>query len=287
MQILRDVSKAVRVRDAAIHHGYILQRMAQMQIDTVTFMAAYDKALADGMSEADAVYFAERTIRLTQSSSRPEDVSNIEAYDNPWARLFIMFYGWFNNKYNQQVYGISRILRENGWKEASPKIAYLMLMTTIVPYVLGQAVYDGFTGGLPDDDDDDGVVDDWLFWFMSATFRGMGAEIPGVREVTSGIVGVWQGKTYEKGLMSSPVVTNVDKSIRFLFGDLRQNLSGNEVDMSKEFQDFMALITVTTGVPTGQLGRTGGYLLDIYEGDVRPQGIGDVVAGLLAGSPRK
>lgn len=285
-QILNNDGNLVRVRDAAIHHGYVLQRTAQLQIDMVTFIAAYNKAIAEGKNDADSLYYAERAVRLTQSSTRPEDVSKAESSAGPWTRLFIMFYGWFNNKYNQQVYGVAKLLRENGMKGASPKIAYLMLMTTVIPFVLGQAVYDGFTGGLPDDDDDDGVVDDWLFWFMRSMFSGLAAEIPIAGQVANTMVNQWDDKPYNDQFTGSPALNLISRAARAPRSAYRLMTDDNK-DQSAAFRDMLSLLTITTGVPTGQIGKTGGYLLDIGEGDTKPQGAGDVAAGLLAGTPHK
>lgn len=75
---------------------------------------AYMKKINAGVTEQEAVDFADAVIRRTLGSSRLTDVSSLQRGGN-LAKLFMMFQGFFNTQYNQweRQYGMFR----NKWKK--------------------------------------------------------------------------------------------------------------------------------------------------------------------------
>ena len=72
-------SKLEPARDWIGRHAYFFQTAIQFPIDTIVWTAAYNKAIADGMTDADAAAFGDSVVRTTQSDFSPENIANIEA----------------------------------------------------------------------------------------------------------------------------------------------------------------------------------------------------------------
>lgn len=74
-------------RDWTMRHAYCLQTWMQILVDTPTWMAAFDKAVAEGRPDEQAIYYADSVVRRTQSSFDPESVARVET-GSPLGRAF-------------------------------------------------------------------------------------------------------------------------------------------------------------------------------------------------------
>jgi hypothetical protein len=79
---------------AFTHIGFM-----DMAVSIPTWKAGYDKSLAEGMSEKDAVAQADKIIRMSQSAGGTKDLAMI-AQGNEYKRLLTMFYTYFSSMYN-------------------------------------------------------------------------------------------------------------------------------------------------------------------------------------------
>lgn len=73
--------------------------MAQLSVDIPTWLGAYEKAQTEGHSVEEAIELADAAVRDAQGSGRAIDLSTIER-DNAWAKLFTVFYTFFNTTLN-------------------------------------------------------------------------------------------------------------------------------------------------------------------------------------------
>jgi LAS superfamily LD-carboxypeptidase LdcB len=94
--IITNPTKYEKFKDHAVKAAYVLARMTQNQMEVLTWVAAYNEASSQKMSETDAVKYADSVTRTTQSSMTAEDLSKFEMQTG-FIKLFTQFYSYFNN----------------------------------------------------------------------------------------------------------------------------------------------------------------------------------------------
>lgn len=283
LDITLDTSKYKKVKDAAQAHGYIMQQVMQTWVDGTTWWASYDKALADGLNEKEAVRFADSVIRETQGSTSATDLSRIEA-GPATMRLFTMFYSYFNTQSNLLTTEAQNIVRQTSGLDRTGKLTYLYLMCFAAPAFMAELLVRSIKGTVPDDEDDDGtVVDEWLAWFVGSQFRYVTAMVPWVGQFTNSVVNTFDEKPYNDRISISPVLSTAEtvarapKSVYKAIAD--------DGDVSRAVQDTLTSIGFLTGLPLGQFGKPLGYAADVAEGDAEVNSIFDPLQGIVAGPP--
>lgn len=283
IDIVLDTSKYAKVKDAAHAHGYIFQKVFQSWVDGTTWMAAYDNAVSKGMNEKDSVRYADSMVRETQGSTSATDISGFEA-GSPHARLFTMFYSYFNTQANLITTEAQNIIRSTSGLDRTKKLGYLYLMAYAIPSFMAEFIVKSIKGDLPDDEDDDGSeLDDWLAWFAGSQIRYATAMVPFVGQVANSIIGQYDDKPYNDRMSLSPVVNMVEtlartpKSIYQAVND--------DGDVSRAIQNTLTSLGFVTGLPLGQLGKPLGYAADVAEGDTEIDSPLDPIRGIISGPP--
>lgn len=159
--------------------AYVPVTAMQMIVDIPTWIGGYQKALAEGCSEEEAVGRADRAVMNSQGSGRVGDLSGVER-GGPWTRLFSVFYTFFNTALNLAV--VSG--KTESTMKAAAQIMTICVMQPLMEYVLREVAAEAL--GQEDDKDDDDE-----FWLKHA--KGMAASIGsfntgmifGVREFAS------------------------------------------------------------------------------------------------------
>lgn len=171
-----------RVWEGFSRMAYMPVALVQMLVDLPTWLGAYNRALAEGKAETEAIAMADRLLIEAQGSGRFQDLSGAER-GNPWAQLFTVFYTFFNTTYN-----LARLTMETKGKLAAARD--LMLLLVVQP-VVETFVREALKVQPPDDDDD-------AYWermqnaMLSNTINFNMSLIVGLREAAS-IADVIQG----------------------------------------------------------------------------------------------
>lgn len=134
------------VREKIMRYAYMPIVLVQTAVDVPTWLGAYNHALADGCSEAEAVARADRVLIDTQGSGRLQDLSGVER-GGPWQKFFTVFYTFFNTTYNLALV--------KGQTETGMKRALNLLTLLAVQPVLEGFLREALKIGGDDDDDDD------------------------------------------------------------------------------------------------------------------------------------
>nr|DAI64449.1 MAG TPA: hypothetical protein [Caudoviricetes sp.] len=179
--------------------AYMPVALVQMLVDLPTWLGAYNRALAEGKAETEAIAMADRLLIEAQGSGRFQDLSGAER-GNPWAQLFTVFYTFFNTTYN-----LARLTMETKGKLAAARD--LMLLLVVQP-VVETFVREALKVQPPDDDDD-------AYWermqnaMLSNTINFNMSLIVGLREAAS-IADVIQGSPVRyQGPTGTKKVTDV------------------------------------------------------------------------------
>jgi hypothetical protein len=272
-------------------HGYFGQTMLQNRMDVVVWTAAYDHAVASNSS--DPVGDADKAVRDTQGSFAPEDISNIEA-GNAWWRAGMKFYSYFGMLANTMGTQSAKAVRDNSPIRAAGRLAYLWFIVFGVSNMIAQGIAQGF----PDDDDDedgDGALVAWLQAYLGVPRRaGLWADLyvksnasvvaamaPGIGTMVNLGVNMLDESPVNDRLSVSPMLSYVTRSLAGAV-DLYTGEALDEDVKAKEIKNLLAFIGLT-GIPTGQLAKSIGYVVNEAQGNVEAESVTDYALGVARG----
>jgi len=220
-------------------------------------------------------------VRQTQGSTLPEDVSRFET-GPAYARVFTQFVGYFNMQANTNGTRLKQIANEVGLKKGAGKALYVVMMGSMAPIWVAEAIAIAFRGG-PEDEDDDGYLDDWLAEvFGMGTLKGLLAQIP-----IAGQFGVAAAKRFNDNPLDdrvsmSPAVSLLEASVSAPESVYKAIVE--EGSAQKAIRDVATLVSVATGIPVYGVARPIGYAAGVAQGRIEPEGLVDAARGLITGT---
>jgi hypothetical protein len=278
--ILKDHTLLQKGQAVAQKYGYFAQQIAQNAVDRVVWWAAYDKALGQGVAEAEAIQEADSVVRRTQGSFDPESIAAIEA-GTAWTRLFTQFLTYFLAQGNLIASEAIVALRTMTGRDLTRRMAAIYVFTFMIPAVVAQAIMDIGRGEFGGDDDDGGWLGYLSRLFFLSQLRFFAAMVPVAGQVAMLPLNLLNDKQYDDRLASSPGVSFVESGVRGVV--TVGKALGGDGDASRATGDALNLTSLITGIPTGFIRKPLSYFTDIAEGDSHPRHLGNVVSGVLTG----
>jgi hypothetical protein len=247
-----------------------------------TWLGAFHKALEErNMSEAEAIAFADKAVRKSQSAGRAKDLAAVQRGPEG-IRVLTTFYSYFNVLYNKQFETLTLLKRGNvagragdksmkfaHWRQAAMNVWWIMLLAPVTSGLL--------TGDVPEEEERD--LEGWTAWALNRIFFGLWAGVPGIRDIASKAQREIEGKFV--GDVQSPFFTAFDAAERPL-KDLLAVIQGDEPS-ERWIKNAIVAPGYFLGLPTGQIGTTAQYVADVAEGDQNPEGAGDILKGVIKG----
>lgn len=261
-------------------HGYFLQTSFQNVVNITTWSAAYDQAIAKGLSEADAVREADSAVRLTQGTLSPEDISSFEA-GTPLKRLFTQFGGYFNMLGNLFESEYVNTMKNMGLRKGAGKLAYVYAMGFMLPSVMAELIVQGMSGKGLDADDDDEYLDDMFMIFFGSQLRTAAALFPIVGPAANTVVNTFNGKPYDDRLSTSPAIAALENAVHAPKSVYDAIHSKNKEN--RAVTDVLTLLSLTSGIPMAPLAKPIRYSNDVSSRKARPTGPIDYGRGLVTG----
>lgn len=268
----RDIRDGIRKleRDSTISD---IQRLAFAGISIIDagvsgpiWIGAYQKGLSEKLSDADAVAYADKVVRLSQSAAGAKDLSVIQrGKGNEFFKLFTMFYSYFNAMYARQR-DMGRSFKKDGdYNELFMRSLYLLVIPSIGTQLL--------TGRGPGEDEEPGT------WALLNLLTYPFASIPMLRDIMS---------AFESGYgYSVTPVARGGESILKLGKNIGKIATGEDVDAQRVAGQALDVLGFTVGLPTGQVKTTGNYIWDVIDGDQRPDGVLEFLRGVTLGPEKK
>lgn len=253
-------------------HAYQGIAMLDMASALPTWMAAYHKGMAPeaqggkGLSEQDAIYFADKTVRNAHGGTGVKDLAAVQRGPE-FFKLFTMFYTFWNHNVNRLMDTARLAGDKRTWQDSTQAATVIM---RFLIYTLGvQAMH----GLLHPKQDDEGETN-WLKWaateFTAAAFAG----IPILRDLSAHYL---TGKDYSV----TPAAGMVD-TIGQSGTDVANALTGKETN-PKVLKHSLATAGYVFGLPLGQVSGTAQFLWDVTQGKQDPQTMQDWWNGILHG----
>ena len=229
-------------------NAYFLQQLVANNMEPIIWTAAYRQALEQGMSEADAVFFADGVIRQTQGSTLPEDISKAES-GSAFARLFTQFMGYFNMQANLLGNGFVKLMRQGGLRQNKLAAAHLYMMGYFLPAAVAELI--AAAGYGLKDDDGDGYADEILKTaLLDGQVKNGLAMIPGVGQVGTFLYNRFNGKAYGSRLGGAPALSMAESALLAPWSVAKAvEPDANYRQKRKGVYDTATLISMTLGLP--------------------------------------
>lgn len=229
-------------------NAYFLQQLMANSMEPIIWTAAYRQALEQGMSEADAAFFADGVIRQTQGSTLPEDISKAES-GTAFVRLFTQFMGYFNMQANLLGNGFVKLMRQGGLRQNKLAAAHLYMMGYFLPAAVAELI--AAAGYGLKDDDGDGYADEILKTaLLDGQVKNGLAMIPGVGQVGTFVYNRFNGKTYGSRLGGAPALSVAESALLAPWSVAKAaEPDANYRQKRKGVYDTATLISMTLGLP--------------------------------------
>lgn len=284
LRLMDTTSGAVaRGTDLMKAHAYQGIAMLDMASALPTWMGAYHKAMAPevkggkGMSESDAVYFADKTVRNAHGGTGIKDQAAVQRGPE-FFKLFTMFYTFWNHNVNRlmDTARMAQALPEtyrNGTPGEFRGDLGTVIMRTLI-YTLGIQSMHGMLHPKKNDDGDS----NWLTWagkeFAASAFAG----IPILRDLSAHYL---SGKDYSVTPAAS-MVDAIGKS-----GTDAANLATGKEANDKWLKHTLVTAGYVFGLPLGQPASSTQFLWDVSQGKQNPHEIADWWRGMMHGNMTK
>lgn len=259
-------STLTAAREFAFHGIGYMDRMVSIP----TWLGAYNKGLAAGMTEQDARYAGDKAVRLSQGAGGPKDLAAVQRGKGAWGealKLMTMFYSYMSAFYQRQ----RRLGRDVGKASAKdvPGLLARAWWLLVVPPLLAELL----SGRGPDDEEDEAW---WVFKKMLSQSLG---PIPFVRDVFEP---AWDKATGAQsfGYRFTPAQGAGEALVR-VAGDAGNIVEGEET--KRATRNALETVGYFTGLVPGQLAASTQFLVDVGYGDADPQTFGDWFEGLTKG----
>jgi hypothetical protein len=270
-----------RAQSWSMRHAYFLQTAFDNVLSPIVWTGAYNQALAEGMSDTDAIKFADGTVRQTQGSTLPEDVSRLET-GPAYARVFTQFVGYFNMMANTNGTALKQIANEVGLKKGAGKAFYVVMLGLMAPIWVAEAIAQAFRGG-PEDEDKDGYLDDWLAAvFGFGTLKGLLAQIPIAGQFAVAGMNRMNDNPLDDRASLSPAISLLEASVGAPESVYKAIVEDGSAQ--KAIRDVSTLVSVATGIPVYGAARPLGYLAGVADDRIDPTGPVDLARGVVTGT---
>ncbi|UXC93134.1 acetyltransferase [Sphingobium sp. RSMS] len=275
----RDIRDAVRREQSKVgalsdvkRFGFYMIGMMDRFVSTAGWIGAYNKGLSEGMSDRDAIAFADKAIRESQGAGAAKDLAAIQrgkGAAGEAGKLLTMFYSYMSAYYQRQ----RTIARDYGtaFRTGSVKDFPGLLSRTVMLYLIPTIASELIAGRGPDDDED------WAWWAMQKVGLAALGPIPVVRDVAGGIASGF-GYTFTPAAGVGTSIVNAAK-------DIGRLIEGEET--KRATRDVLEMAGYLGAPVTGQMAASAQFLVDVGAGDQHPETFGDWWEGITKGKIKK
>jgi len=283
---LRDIQEKRGIVSGVRRFSYYGISMLDMASAMPTWLGAYEKALAPeekgglGMPEADAIYYADKSVRNAHGGGGAKDLAAVQR-GNETQKLFTMFYSFWSHFYNRQR-NLGRMAVESvrgmgtsGQRAQGAKDFAHTLAKSFFYFVAPMIVHGLIKDGGPDEDKEQ----TWGGWAAHEMALGLFSGIPIVRDVANSLA---SGRDYQ----ATPIAA-LFSAAKSTGKDIAAGLSGEEDASPRWIRHALETAGYAFGLPTGQAAGTTQYLWDVMHGADDPEGVSDYLRGLVFGPKHK
>ena len=279
--LLLDPTKYEKAVSLTKEHSFFLSTSTQNMMDIITWMGAYNQAVANGSTEKQAVREADSTVRAIQGSGAPEDISRFES-GTPLARVFTQFATFFNTQANLLGTEFAKPVQEMGLQKGAGRLLFVYTMGFMLPSVLAELISKAMSGNF-DEDDDNEYMDEFIRAFFMGQWKYGTALIPGAGPLAQTAVNYFNDKRFDDGLTVSPAFAALETAVRAPHS-LYKAFEDKKSSKKAAIKDTLTLLGLITNLPLAAAARPIGYWTDVEQRKLKkPSGPIDAIRGTMTG----
>lgn len=244
----RDALDALSTHDPLFKKGY--EQMIEFSFKGIAVLdlaavypiwyGSYLKALKEGKTEEDAVYYADAIVRTTQPMGASKDLSYAQrgwGYGE-WGKIITMFSTFFSGTQNllwEQFHQTRMDFSRGEYLKGTVQAGRAGLLLALIPAMLDFAIKEG----LPDDEDD-----------LKAIAKGAVSFTTGGMPVVKDVVSMFIGNSYR--FQPAPIFGSLEAISKL--PNAKDSLA--EGNYLRAGQQVLRGVGPLTGLPTGQINTT-------------------------------
>ncbi|PRZ51229.1 hypothetical protein BX589_12070 [Paraburkholderia fungorum] len=281
MEIASNRNPAQKAYDGARRFAYYGISMLDMGSAMPTWVGAYNKALHEGLSEQDAVYAADKSVRNAHGGGGSKDLAAIQRGPE-FQKLFTMFYSFWNHFYNRQrdigrrAVEAGSLARQGDYQGAARDFAMVAARSWFY-FVIPQLIHAALK---PTPSTQQGEQQSWPAWAAEEIGLGLLSGVPVFRDFANSAM---SGRDYE-ATPAAQMVNSVLKSAK----DVAAATGMSDHDVSDKWvKHAVQNAGYVFGLPTGQASGSAQFLWDVMHGDQDPKDVSDWLHGLVYGKVKE
>lgn len=248
-------------------HAFDFAEWTDKMVSTAIWQGRYEQGIADGESEARAIEAADAAVRRTLPSHSVVDLPAL-LRDRSYLGAITMFQGYWLTQWN----GVAAITQPMMRPGESGKWLKVKLGARVLAYLTaGTVLAELFSGRGPEDDE--GLVQ----WYARKLLTGTMSMFPGGGADLAGALDTYvldkQHNPRQQGIAGAMLAT----------GKAIADAANDDKEGDVRVKAALRGLGPWTGIPANQLGRTGGYVFDVLEGDTTVQTPFGAGSGLIYG----
>ncbi|MFM0151451.1 hypothetical protein [Paraburkholderia sediminicola] len=281
MEIASNRNPAQKAYDGARRFAYYGISMLDMGSAMPTWVGAYNKSLHEGLSEQDAVYAADKSVRNAHGGGGSKDLAAIQRGPE-FQKLFTMFYSFWNHFYNRQrdigrrAVEAGNLARQGDYQGAARDFA-MVAARSFFYFIIPQLIHAALK---PTPATQQGEQQSWPGWAAEEIGLGMLSGVPVFRDIANSAM---SGRDYE-ATPAAQMVNSVLKSAKDVAA--ATGLSDHDVS-DKWVKHAVQNAGYVFGLPTGQVSGSAQFLWDVMHGDQDPKDVSDWLHGLVYGKVKE
>jgi hypothetical protein len=238
-----------------------------------TWLAAYEKEMAESGVHGDAVYAADRAVRRAHGSTAITSRTTIMRESSPWLTSVYNFFSDIMNRQMETLWKAGEAVDLAKEKEFKAAMATVPALTaSLFAYAVWPAIVEHLVSGEGDE------KDSWAKTAALAMTRTAASSWVGVRDAMNWLL---LGYDPQFGLAGTAM-----KELLSVYKDLGKDHPFRKDHAGKLIQDGAAFVGATTGLVPAQIGRVGRYVHDVNVGLEHPRGPWAWLTGLRFGTTK-
>ena len=226
--------------------AYFPIQMMQSRVDTIIWLAAKDKGLTQGMTQKQAIFYADTAVQATQSSSTVTYRNKLQTAGalSKFIQGFAMSYMFsINNAFSEEV------LRQPTKMLKAKAIVAMGLLMYMLPSLLDQTLEEAYKAAFEEGDDDEPEeLEDRIVNVFNRAVLGIGGvAIPIVGGAASSFA-------YSGKISFTPIPDYISRETGYGVSSLMDLANGVELT-PRQIRGFLNSISIWTKIPTSALGK--------------------------------
>lgn len=275
----REITGASNLREKVVEAGSAAVAWSDMVSAKPTWLAAYNKYLADGLSHGESISLAERAVRRAHGSTAETNQPPLVRGGGPLHGWLTSVYGFFGTAMQRRIetaYKLNdawQLGKEGELNAASKKLG--SAFTDFMTYMVWPTIVEELVQGIGSDDHRT-----WGTKLISGATMGAASSVLYLRDLVHGMI---SGHEPGVGMMSSAL-----HDLGNAFRDIGRGRDAlNKQHAGKTVGDLLTVVGESTALAPKIVGNAARYGINVANKQEKPKSVADVLLGVTKGTQKR